>query len=111
MVPPCRREGSLNSSIPIPNTDQAVWHIAAQLNIPSRPDLTLFPDSRGFEENSEALNNPNEIRLGHYKSDALCGGRNPSVDQGPVLFGSEWISCSSCRENKHSTRNDKDLSL
>lgn len=82
-----------------------------QQNIPSGPGLTLFPDSRGFEENSEALNNPDEIRLGHCKSDALCGGRNPGVDQGPALFGSEWMSCSSCRENGHGTRNEKDLSL
>lgn len=42
----------------------------------SGPDLTLFPDSRGLEQNIEALNNLDKIRLGH---DALCSGRNPSV--------------------------------
>lgn len=65
--------------------------LSYQQNIPSGSDLTLFPDSRGFEENSEALNYPDEIRLGHCKSDALCGAGNPSVDWGPVLFGSEWM--------------------
>lgn len=77
----------------------------------SGPDLTLFPDSRGFEQNSEALNNPDKIRLGHCKSDALCGGKIPSVGQGPVLLGSEQMSCNQGGENRHSMRNDKDLSL
>ena len=80
-------------------------------NLSSGPDVTLLPDSRGFEQKNEVLNNPDEIRLGHCGSDGSCGGRNPSVGQGPVLLGSGQMSCHQDGENRHSVRDDKDLSL